>query len=155
MNKTILFFALLSYSVIVSQSFMYILSLKNVQLALGGESYVELRQLIDANMKSTFGYVTYAALLSGLLLLIVNVKAPGSLAFITAAIALVALITDILLMLKGSMPLNEVINSWSPNDYPAGWTSIRQQWFDVLSYRQIANITGFISLLTGAVFGGK
>jgi|SRR6218665_242332 len=155
MNKIILFITILSYSLVVSQSFMYILALKNTQLALGGSSYVEVRQLIDANMRGSFKYVIYTALLSSLLLLIVNYKNPSGLLFITSAIALIALVTDILLMVKGNMPLNEIINGWSPENYPADWKTVRQAWFNILQYRQLANIAGFLSLLAGAVFGGK
>lgn len=154
-NKIILFLTLLSYSAIVSQSFMYILSLKNTQLALSGGSYTELRQLIDANMRGTFKYVLYAALLTNLLLVIVNIKSPSSLLFITAAIALVALIADILLTVKGSLPLNDIINNWSPEHFPDNWKEIRQEWFRVFSYRQVINITGFLSLLAATVFGSK
>jgi hypothetical protein len=154
-NKIILFLTLLSYSVIISQSFMYMLSLKNTQLALGGGSYTELRQLIDANMRGTFKYVLYAALLTNLLLVIVNIQRPSSMLFITAAIALLALIADILLTVKGSLPLNDIINNWSPEHFPDNWKEIRNDWFRVFRYRQVINIAGFISLLAGTAFGGK
>lgn len=155
MNKLILFITLLSYSFIVSQSFMYILALKNTQLGLGAGSYVEVRQLIDANMNSTFKYVVYTALLSSLALVILNFKTPSSIIFISASIAFVALVVDLAIMLKGNMPLNEVINTWSPENYPSNWKEIRAAWFTFLQYRQIANILGFLSLLIGAVFANK
>ena len=53
-TKIILFFTLLAYSIIVSQSFMYILSLKHVQLNLEGNPYTEIRKLIDTSMRSNF-----------------------------------------------------------------------------------------------------
>ena len=155
LTKIILLLTLIAYSVVVSQPFMYILALKNTQLALGGSSYTEVRQLIDANMRDTFKYVVYAVLLANLALVIVNLKAPLSVPFITALIAFIALIVDILLMVKGSMPLNEVINTWSPENYPVNWKDIRQQWFTVFQYRQIANGIGFLSLLAGVVFSEK
>jgi len=154
-TKIIFLFTLVAYSIIVSQSFMYILSLKTVQLNLGADSYTEVRKLIDTSMRSNFKYVIYAALLSNLLLVIATIKTPGSLVFIMAAIALVALIADILLTLKGNLPINDVINSWSPGNIPANWTVYRTKWFDIFQYRQVASITGFLSLLVGALFGGK
>lgn len=65
-TKIILLFTLLAYSIIVSQSFMYILALKDVQLNIGANTYVERRKLIDASMRSNFNYVIYAAILFNL-----------------------------------------------------------------------------------------
>ncbi len=155
MNKIILIITILIYSVVVSQSFMYMLSLKNTQMALGGGSYTEVRQLIDANMMTVFKYVMYAALLFSLILAVINARSPKSLQFVTAVIAFTALVLDAILTLKGNVPLNEIINSWAPANFPANWKEIRNQWFIVFQYRQIANVTGFVSLLVGAVFGGK
>ena len=150
--KIVSFINLLAYAIVVSQSFMYILALKNTQLALRAPSYIEVRQLIDKNMRSSFKYVLYLALASSVALVILHVKDPGSIAFITAAVAFVALIIDILLTVKGNLPVNDIINGWSPDKYPDNWQQVRQQWFTIFQYRQIANITGFISLLVGMVF---
>ena len=134
---------------------MYILALKNVQLNLGGGSYTELRKLINAAMGSNFKFVIYAALLTNLLLVISTIKNPGSVVFITSAIAFIALIADILLTVKGSLPINDIINTWSPDHLPANWAEYRTKWFNVFQYRQVASIIGFVSLLAGAVFGQK
>ncbi len=153
--KIIFLLTLLSYSIIVSQSFMYMLALKNVQLSLDAKPYIELRKLIDTSMRSNFKYVIYLALLTNLILIISTFKNPGSLLFITAAIAFVALIADTLLIVKGNLPINDIINTWSSDSYPANWADYRTKWFTIFQYRQIANITGFVSLLIGAVFGSK
>ena len=154
-NKIILLITLLAYSIIVSQSFMYILALKYVQLNLEFNTYTEIRKLIDLSMRANFKYVIYAALLGNLLLVIINIKNPVSLIFITSTISLVALIADILLTLKGNLPINDIINTWSSDNYPKNWSEVRMQWFNIFQYRQIANITGWISLLIGVVFGSK
>jgi uncharacterized membrane protein len=131
------------------------LSLKQVQLNLGANSYIEIRKLIDISMRPSFKYVIYTALVANVLLVILSVKTPNSLVFITATIALVALVTEIMLTLKGNLPINDIINTWSIDTIPANWTAIREKWFTIFQYRQIASITGFISLLIGAVFGAK
>lgn len=154
-TRIILLFTLLAYSIIVSQSFMYILSLKHVQLNLDANAYIELRKLIDASMRANFKYVIYAALLTNLALVLSTIKNPGGLLFISASIALVALIIDVLLTVKGNLPINDTINTWSSNSYPANWEEYRAKWLSIFQYRQIASITGFISLLIGAVFGSK
>ena len=154
-TKIIFTIALLAYAMIASQAFMYILSLKQVQLNLGANAYTEIRKLTDTSMRASFKYVIYAALLANVLLVIGTAKTPNSLAFISATIALVALITEILLTLKGNLPINDVINTWSTDNLPANWAAIREKWFTIFQYRQIASITGFVTLLVGAVFGTK
>jgi hypothetical protein len=154
-NKIILLITLIAYSIIVSQSFMYILALKDVQLKLEFNTYTEIRKLIDFSMRANFKYAIYAALLGNLLLVIINIKNPNSLIFITSTISLVALIADVLLTLKGNLPINDIINTWSSDNYPKNWSEIRMQWFNIFQYRQIANIIGWVSLLIGAVFGSK
>jgi len=153
--KIVFSITLFAYAMIVSQAFMYLLSLKQVQLNLGSASYTEIRQLTDMSMRASFKYVIYAALLANLLLVFFTAKQPGSFAFITALIGLLALVAEILLTLKGNLPVNDVINSWTPGQVPANWESIRDKWFNIFQYRQIASISGFASLLIGAIFGTK
>lgn len=152
-NKIILLITLLSYSVLVSQPFMYLLALKNTQLSLDGSTYTGVRQLIDANIKVMLKWFVYIGLLASLSNLIININTPLSITFITAVISFLALVIDTLLTVKGNMPLNTIINTWSPADYPANWREIRQQWFHIFQYRQIVLITGFVSLVAGVVFG--
>lgn len=154
-TKIVFFITILAYSVIASQTFMYILSLKQLQLGLNAESYLEIRKLTDTLMRANFKYVIYTALLANLLLVIFTIQTPKSWLFIGASIAFVALIVDILLTLKGSLPINDVINSWSANAIPSNWQSVRKQWFTIFQYRQISNIIGLLSLLLAAVFGTK
>jgi uncharacterized membrane protein len=154
-TKIIFTITLLVYAMIASQAFMYMLSLKQVQLNLDANSYIEIRKLIDISMRASFKYVIYAALLANVLLVIVTAKTPSSLVFITATIALVALVAEIVLTLKGNLPINDVINTWSADSVPANWTSFRNKWFTIFQYRQIASITGFVSLVIGALFGTK
>lgn len=154
-TKLIYTITVFAYAMIVSQSFMYILSLKQVQLSLNVDTYTEIRKLTDISMRANFKYVIYATLLANLLLLTTNIKTPTSMIFISSAIAFVALIAEILLTLKGSLPINDIINTWSPSNYPTNWEAVREKWFAVYQYRQIATIVGFVSLLIGGVFGSK
>lgn len=140
------------YGIIASQSFMYILSLKEVQLKPEAATYIEIRKLIDTSMRRNFRWVVYAALLLTLVVVNVTLKNPGSLQFIMAVIAFISLVADTLLTLKGNLPINDTINSWSPDNYPANWADYRAKWFHIFQYRQIANITGFVCLLIGVLF---
>lgn len=149
----ILFLTIFAYSVIVSQSFMYIIALKNVQKAMGAASYIELRKLMDAGFRAKFKFAFYAALICNLMLVISIANDPGSLLFICSTLAFLALILDVVLALQGNAPINNLINSWTAENHPADWATYRKKWLTIFQYRQIANITGFTSLLIGAIFG--
>jgi hypothetical protein len=154
-TKLILLLTLVSYSMVVSQSFMYIISLRQVQLKMQGPSYVELRKLLDIVMKANFKYVVYIALLCNLLLIVVLSGEPGSISFISAVVAFAALVIDTLITIKGSFPINSIINNWEPNSLPSDWQAYRSKWLQVFGYRQMANIVGFLSLLVGLVFNAR
>lgn len=152
-QKIILLITVLAYSIIVSQSFMYILALKNMQLSLDGSTYTEVRKLIDQSMRGKFKYAVYGALITNLALVILTARNPGGLLFICSVIAFVALVADTMIMLKGNLPVNDLINSWSADSIPKNWPEIRAKWFNYYQYRQVANIIGFCSLVIGAIFG--
>jgi hypothetical protein len=154
-TKLILFFTLIAYTVIVSQSFMYLIALKKVQASMQAGPYIGLRKLLDAGFRANFKYAVYAALLFNLLLVISTANFPGRLLFASSLIAFIALLADVLLTLKGNMPINDLINTWTTESYPDNWAAYRDKWLTIFQYRQVCNITGFISLLSGAVFGLK
>lgn len=152
-TKLLLFFTLITYSINVSQSFMYIIALKNVQTGMAAGPYIELRKLLDISFRTNFKFIVYAALLLNLVLVINSAKAPGSIFFISSLIAFIALVADVLLALKGNIPINNLINTWTINNYPGNWADYRTKWLKIFQYRQICNIAGFISLVAGTVFG--
>lgn len=154
-TKIIMLLTLIAYSIIVGQSFMYIIALKNAQLGMQATTYIEFRKLVDAGFMANYKWAIYAGLLLSLFLVLLNFKNPGGLLFITALIAFVALVADTLLAVKGNLPINAAINSWAVDNYPADWASYRTRWLEIFHWRQVANITGFISLLIGAVFGNR
>ena len=152
-TNIIFLITMLAYSIIVSQPFMYMLALKYAQSSLDIGPYMELRKLIDASMRKNFRYVIYTALLTNLLLVVLTAANPGSLLFGAATLSLITLIADVFITLKGNMPINDVINTWTPEQYPADWTDYRERWFRFLGYRGVLSIVGFAGLLVAAVFG--
>ncbi|MGG9964192.1 hypothetical protein [Ferruginibacter sp. SUN106] len=151
--KIILLITILSYSAIVAQSFMYIIALKKVQYKMQAASYIELRKFLDAAFNATYKFAVYAALLSNIALLVVTGKNYFSIFFVTSCLAFGALIMDVLLALKGNMPINKQINTWAVDSYPEDWADYRAEWLQIFQYRQVVTITGFIILLAGVVFG--
>ena len=148
----VIFITLLAYSLVVSQSFSYIIALTDAQKNMQAATYIELRKLLDKNFRKKYSFVIYLSLISSVVLTILTSMNTSSMLFIGSSIALLALVIDIALTLKGNMPINNLINTWSADNYPSNWKSYRAKWLSVFEKRQIANIIGFLSLLFGAIF---
>ncbi|MEO6668757.1 MAG: hypothetical protein ABIN36_04735 [Ferruginibacter sp.] len=149
----VIFINLLLYAVVVSQPFIYMIALGDVQRNLQPNTYIELRKLLDKNFRKKYTWVIYTSLVSSTLLTVLCMAQPDCLMFITAAIAWIVLIMEIFWAVKGNRPINKIINSWTENNYPTNWNEYRISWFRIYAKRQIVNIIGFLSLLAGVVFG--
>ena len=150
--KILIFLNLLVYSVIVSQSFMYMIALRNVQESMGAASYIELRKLLDTNFLKKFKPVVYSALVLGLAVVAAAAFQSSGVLLAGSIVAFAGLLIDVLLILKGDMPINRIINSWTLETFPANWIEYRSNWLYWFSWRQVANISGFIALLIAAIF---
>jgi hypothetical protein len=150
--KILIFLNILVYSIIVGQSFMYIIALRNVQESMGAASYIELRKLLDRNFLKKFKPVVYSALVLGLALVVAAAFQSSTVLLAGSALAFAGLLIDVALIVKGDMPINRIINTWTLETFPANWIEYRSKWLYWFSWRQIANISGFIALLIAAIF---
>jgi hypothetical protein len=151
--KITLLITMVLYAFIVGQSFFYILALSGATKKMQAAAYIETRKLIDQELQSSLSLVYYSALAASVALISFCVVNPNGLLFICSIIALSALLVDVLLAVKGNVPLNKTINTWTTTQYPGNWQEVRAKWFTLYHIRQGANIVGFITLLTGIVFG--
>lgn len=149
----LLFICLLCSSVVVSQAFSYIIALGNVQESLSAPAYIEVRHLTDSNYRRKYAYVVCGSLAVNCLLAGWCAMNPGSFLFRMSALACICTVVDIWLAVKGNGPVNELINTWRADHYPADWQRYRDRWLHIFRWRQLAMITGFIALLAGALFG--
>jgi uncharacterized membrane protein len=78
---------------------------------------------------------------------------PKSAFFISSAMALVFLIIDLAITIKGSMPLNALTHTYNPGNESVHWEMVRTQWLDYMKYRGIFITMGMASLLGGLIFG--
>jgi hypothetical protein len=151
--KITLFITLVCYAFVVCQSFFYILALSGATKKMDASAYIETRKLIDKELSTSLYIVYYLALAASIALTAFSVVNPQGILFISSVVALVALVADILLSVKGNIPINRTINSWTTNEYPANWQQYRSRWFSLYQIRQFVNIIGFIALLAAIVFG--
>ena len=149
--KIIALIAALTYGVVVSQPFMYMLAFKTMQLNLGAESYLEVRKWTDKAMRANFKWILYIAVLTNIALLVHHWIDSALILFTFAAFSMLALVGEILLAVRGNVPINDVINTWSPGEIPADWAEYRDKWFRVFSYRTWLVVAGFTSLLISII----
>ena len=152
MLRIALFASLVAYAIVASQPLAYLFFLGKAQRALSPVAYIELRQRINPVMTRRVPWI-YAGALATLLLLLVLALHTGSWsARVTASVALLCLVVDVLLMLRENVPINGVVDRWSTTRYPEDWEHYRTRWFAIFAYRQIVLLVGFVALLVGAVF---
>ncbi len=151
--KITLFITLVCYTVIISQSFFYVLAISGATKKMQAPTYIEIRQLIDRELLQKLQPMYYITLPVCLLLISFSVVNPNGVLFIVSVIAFAALVVDVVLALKGNMPMNRVINQWTASSYPHDWQQYRNRWLTIYHIRQAVNLTGFTALLAGLVFG--
>lgn len=149
--SVLLFCTVVCYSLLVSQSFMYMIALAHVQRELDAPGYTRLRQLLDVRFNRWYRPIVYTTVVSNLALLASTAGKATNL-FPAALLAFVALLLDIILALRGNMPINKKIATWTSANYPVDWFIYRTEWLKIFSYRQLANVTGFIALVAASVF---
>jgi hypothetical protein len=143
---------LISYSIVVSQPLAYLVVMGKAQRALSPAAFIELRQCINPIMTRRVPVIYASALATVLLLLVLSLRLPNWIGLVTASVALLCLVIDVLFMLRENVPINGVIDRWSTSDYPEDWERYRNQWFAIFAYREVVLLVGFFSLLVGAVF---
>jgi uncharacterized membrane protein len=151
--KVLIFLNLVGFTLIASQPLFYLLALADSQKKLRATAYIELRKLLDKNLRVKLRALYYSTLVSAVLLAIATFSTKAPIHFITACIALYALMADIVISLKRNVPINSLINQWDADAYPRHWQLIRRKWFYFYHIRQVVALIGFASLLVGVVFG--
>jgi hypothetical protein len=151
--NSIQFLNILAYGFVVSQPIFYLLAMSDTQKNMRPSSYIELRNLLHKNLNFSLRIVYFTTLFSSICWFFCAISVHSSFLIITATLALVTFIIDIFYLFTGDMPINKIIQTWTPENYPANWETYRKKWFRYYHRRQIAGLTGFVSLLLGAVFG--
>ena len=144
---------LVAYALVAGQPLAYLVFLSSAQRALSAPAYIELRQHINPVMTRRVPVIYVAALVTGLMLLVLALRSRDGSVLATTTVALLCLVADVVLMLRENVPINGVMDRWSTSTYPDDWEAYRTKWFTVFGYRQVVLLVGFLSLLVGAVFG--
>ena len=150
--KTIRFLQLFSYVLVTSQVLFYLFILCDSLKVISLDNFFELRKVIDSLMIGRFKFMYYTCLALCILVTVIAGQHPKSAFFISSVMALVFLVIDLAITIKGSMPLNALTHSYNPGNESMNWEMIRTQWLDYMKYRGVFITMGMASLLGGLIF---
>jgi hypothetical protein len=131
--------------VIASQGIFYLLGLAGAMSNVSVATFAETRKAIDDAIANRLRILYYAALLSGILVLICSRNDLSGKVFICTMIATLLIIIDIGLALKGSIPINIEFKQY-PNS-KVNWSGLQAEWIKLIYYRGVLSTVALIMLL--------
>ena len=140
---------LLLYLIVVSQGIFYLFAASKAFSGITIDAYAAIRNSIDQVIEWRLKFVYPATLLIGLIVVLSLGKAPGSLLFITTAIAFICVVVDLALAVKFNMPINAQFHTYTSGMEGVDWESLRKTWLQFIEYRALVQVVGFIALLVG------
>jgi len=69
-----------------------------------------------------------------------------------AAVGLLAAVVALVAVLRGDLPINQQMATWTGGDPPADWLTWRSRWERYFLIRTIATLVAFVAALTGLSF---
>lgn len=154
-TKIIRILQLSVYLIITSQLLFYLVILSDALKQVSLDNFMELRKIVDGLMTTRFRVIYYAALILTLTVVILSIKNPTSVIFVTSCVALVCLIIDVTLAMRGNVPINSIVNAYSPGDMTHNWAGLRLQWLKLINIRGSFVVLGIVSQLAGLIWTTK
>ncbi|WP_192821107.1 hypothetical protein [Rufibacter sp. LB8] len=146
---------LLLFIVLSAQGIFYLFAVKEAFTIISIEAFIEQRKAVDLIIGSRLKVIYFLALLLVLVVLALASKNYGSLVFITTAISCVCLLTDMGFALKISVPLNQLMATFNPDNQQVDWESLRVEWLFYIAVRGWIMIVGLLTLLAGFLLQNK
>ncbi len=137
----------LLFCIIAGQAFFYLIGgaagLKNVSAG----AFIEQRKAIDLVIAPWLKIIYPLSIVVSVAVLMLLGQPIGSSSFVLSLVALVLILADMVIAIRGDVPINREIQSWSVAAHPAHWADLRDQWFAYMRWRQLCSITGLLCLL--------
>lgn len=150
--KTAQFTQILLFCIIAGQAFFYFIggtaALKNVSAI----AFIEQRKAIDAEIAPYLKVIYPLTIVMSVAMLVLLRQQIDSALFILSAVACLLIVIDMVIAIKGNIPLNQRISTWPLDAYPGNWHVVRDQWLNYMYYRQFCGIAGLFCLLVGMIW---
>ena len=153
--KLIEFVYLFSYVIISSQLIYYLLVMSDALKLISIDNFMELRQAIDPIFKKRLSFVYYACLGLNMVLLVMRRGDLFSISYAALIVAFLCLVADLLIAVKGNIPVNNHIANYFRGSIEYNWQALRKDWLNYITWRGIANFIGILSLIVGMLVAKK
>lgn len=151
--KVTLMTVIVLYAFALGQRFLYSLVFATTTNKMEIATYIQLRKFVDRRIEASLMVIHVILLAISIDLVAFCVVNPAGLLFHCSLISLVLLIADIVLLVKGNMPLSKRIDKWTVSLHPDNWKKITAKLLLLCYIRHALHMMGFIALLTGTLFG--
>ncbi|TLV00709.1 hypothetical protein [Dyadobacter luticola] len=139
------------YFFIAAQGAFYHFGFGKALFQISPESFIELRKAVDPIVRPRFKGVYFSALGVLFLWVVLLDKSAGFWSYGPVLFAFLLLVTDMVLIVKFSEPINELINSDLLNTQ-TGYVNARAEWLKFILIRGCISMTGFFLLLLQMIF---
>lgn len=146
--KSIRFIHAFSYLTVTCQLMFYMVVFSDAMKLLSIENFLELRKIIDPLILGRNRVLYLTCLVANIGVILLAIKKPNSAFFITSLIALVCVVIDITLALKGNARLNTMVNTGVLSGIDS-WETLRMKWLNLIHYRGLFTTAGMICILIG------
>ncbi|GAB3958400.1 hypothetical protein GCM10028805_52660 [Spirosoma harenae] len=114
---------------------------------VSGQTFVAYHQAIDPYMAKWAKILAQLQLGLTLVLMAIFYQRGLTWSVWLLGMALGMVVTSVMVAIRGNVPLNKLIQSWSATELPANWRSIRDGWLGHHRKRAWVNIVGFFLLI--------
>jgi hypothetical protein len=146
---------LILYLFIASQGTFYLLGINKAFATISIKAFIEQRKAVDLVIGGPLRFLYFSSLGIGVLIVACTAWQPPSHIFVTTLISFLCLTIDLFLAIRKSIPLNQIVNQYSPDNASVNYEDIRKQWITFINYRGMVTLSGLLALLSGFLIGNK
>jgi hypothetical protein len=150
--KILAFFNVLFYSLIAGQGFYMLLGGSKALRQLSVGAFIEQRQSVNKAIAQNLS-ISYLLTLvySGSYIFLLVWNKASQLQVAAAILAFLLFLADLLLAVRGNVPLNKEIDSWQAHAHPMDWTTHRDLWIKYMTWRNWLSIFALVVFLLVAL----
>lgn len=119
--------------------------------SLDGATYLAVKRAADVTFPTIARPLMLGSLLATGILVVVALISGDALVTALAVVTLLSLVATLAAILRGDLPINRIMSSWTSTTMPADWEMVRARWEGFFRIRMLAN-TVALAALVAAVF---
>lgn len=119
--------------------------------ALDGPAYLAIKHALDREMPTIARPLMLGSLTLTAVTVVVAAIAGHPAAAVLGFVALLALAATLVAILRGDLPLNRQMASWTPTSLPNDWTATRTRWESFFAVRVATSGLAVVLLAAAAI----